>query len=48
MKITKRDVLCFFIGILTYFAINTVVDWESNKKAFIDGYNKGRGIESLE
>ena len=46
MKITKRDVLYFFIGVITYFAINTIVDWESNKKTFIDGYNKGMGIES--
>ena len=48
MKITKRDVLCFFIGVVTYFAINTILDWDSNKKAFIDGYNKGMGIESAE
>jgi hypothetical protein len=41
MKITSRDVKFFFLGILTIFIINTIMDWEGAKKSFKEGYNDG-------
>lgn len=36
-KITKRDLLFFFLGIMTLFIIDLVWDWENNVKAFKEG-----------
>jgi hypothetical protein len=38
MKITKRDVKFFVLGILTVFIINIIMDWEGVKKSFIEGF----------
>ncbi len=38
-KITKRDLLVFMLGFLTYFLIDIITDWKSAKNAFIDGWN---------
>ncbi len=47
-KITKRDVLVFFLGFLTYFLFTSIYNWEAHKKAFIDGYNDARhGIREV-
>jgi hypothetical protein len=48
MKITKRDIAFFAFGIFTLFIIETIVDWEGNKKSFKDAYNTASGIESKE
>ncbi|WP_158607127.1 hypothetical protein [Pontibacter oryzae] len=40
-KLTKRDVLFFLIGIITFFLIDFVRNWEGHKKAFKEGYNQG-------
>ncbi len=38
MKITKRDIKFFVLGILTVFIIDIIVDWEGVKKSFIEGF----------
>ena len=38
-KITKRDILVFFLGFITFFVIETVYDWEGAKKSFRKGWN---------
>ena len=38
-KITKRDVLVFILGFMTFFIIDIITDWQSAKKALIKGSN---------
>jgi len=38
-KITKRDVLVFILGFLTFFLIDVITDWQGAKKAFNKGWN---------
>ncbi len=38
-KITKRDVLFFFLGIFTFFIIESVWDWDNTVKSFMEGFN---------
>jgi hypothetical protein len=38
MKITKRDITFFILGIVTFFIAGTIYDWEDSKKAFEDGF----------
>ena len=45
IRITKRDVLFFFIGFLTFFILETIFDWEGSKKSFKEGFDKGMGRE---
>jgi len=33
-KVTKRDLLFFFLGLLTFLFIHMIVHWEESKKAF--------------
>ena len=42
MKITKKNILFFILGLLTYFIIDIATDWESSKKTFSEGFNEGR------
>ena len=43
MKITKRNIIFFFAGILTLFLIQCIIDWEGTigamTQGFKDGYN---------
>ncbi len=39
MKITKRDVAFFLLGLLTLFLIEAIVDWEDTTQSFKDGWN---------
>ena len=39
MKITRRDLKFFLLGILTVFLLETVLNWEDTKKAFKDGFD---------
>ncbi len=39
MKITRRNVVAFCIGMLTLLAIESVVNWNSSVEAFQKGYN---------
>lgn len=38
-KITKRDVLFFFLGLLTFLMLELIFDWEGSKEAFLRGWN---------
>jgi hypothetical protein len=48
MKITERDIAFFALGIFTIFIIESIIDWNANKKSFNDGFNRASGIESVE
>ncbi len=39
MKITRRDVIAFCIGMLTLLAIESVVNWNISVEAIQKGYN---------
>jgi hypothetical protein len=39
MKITKRDINFFLLGIFIMFLIMLIFDWDSFVKGFNDGYN---------
>ncbi|MDX9903248.1 MAG: hypothetical protein RB288_04140 [Bacteroidales bacterium] len=41
LKITKRDLLFFFIGIGVMILINLFWKWEENLKNFKEGYEEG-------
>ena len=41
-NITKRDIIVFFLGVLTVIVIDLFVNWEENKQDFLDGYNSVR------
>lgn len=41
MKITKRDILFFIIGVLTMFVFESVYDWQGTKAAIKKGWNDG-------
>ena len=40
-KITKRDVLFFFLGIFAFFLFESVYNWEETKDAVKKGYIDG-------
>jgi|TARA_B110000114_G_C14788551_1_gene275774 hypothetical protein len=42
MKITKRDVTFFLLGIFIIFIIESVMNWEGTKKSLNDGFNDGK------
>jgi len=39
LKIKKRDFAFFLLGILKVFIIEVILDWEGNKKAFLESFN---------
>ena len=41
MKITKRDVRFFILGVLTLFLIESIMDWEGTKESFKNGFSSG-------
>lgn len=41
IKITKRDVRVFFLGILTVLFLELVLNWEENIKAMKMSYKEG-------
>jgi len=46
MKITKRDIKFFVLGVLTVFIIDIIVDWEGAKKSFIEGFESACKTET--
>ena len=46
MKITKRDVAFFALGIFAIFIIESIIDWNGTKKSFKDGYNSFENVDS--
>ncbi|MFT4854727.1 MAG: hypothetical protein ACI9UV_001407 [Algoriphagus sp.] len=41
-KITKRDVAFFFMGLVAFFIIDSMVNWNETVAAFKKGYEDGR------
>jgi hypothetical protein len=48
MKITKRNIQFFFLGMLTWLLIESVFDWEGAKKSFSEGFNAATGNSKIE
>jgi hypothetical protein len=42
MKITKRDIKAFLMGVLCLFIIKTIYDWDGAVRDFVKGYNSAR------
>ena len=42
-KLTKRDVLFFFAGLMAMLVIEALYDWEGAKKDFMKGFNDAPG-----
>lgn len=38
LKITKRDIIVFFLGLFTIVLIGVITDWEGAKKRFKEGW----------
>jgi len=45
MKITKRDIKFFVLGILTMLILESILDWEGVKKSFMEGYESAAKTE---
>lgn len=41
MKITKRDVKFFFLGMLVLFLLEFIFDWNNAVDDFTEGFNDG-------
>jgi hypothetical protein len=41
-KITKRDVIVFILGFMTFFLIETIFNWQNAKDSFKRGYDAAR------
>jgi hypothetical protein len=39
MKITKRDVRVFVLGMLAFFAFESIYNWDETKSEFLRGWN---------
>ena len=48
MKIKKRDIKFFILGILAFLIVDTIMNWNNAKKGFQKGYNDKRGLESTQ
>ena len=48
MKIKKRDIKFFILGILAFLIVDTIMNWNNAKKGFEEGYNDTRGLESTQ
>jgi hypothetical protein len=47
-KITKRDMVFFVFGVLTFIVIELVSDWETHKKAFVNGWEDAKSENIVE
>jgi len=45
-KITKRDIVFFFLGLFAAFVIDVVYNWKESVQAFNDGANSA--LEKIE
>ena len=42
LNITKREIVFFFLGLVTMFIFEIIFDWKEVKSGFQDGYNDAR------
>ncbi len=47
-RITKRDVIVFILGFLTFWLINIITDWQGFKDSFKKGFNEGYNSVRIE
>ena len=38
-KITKREIVFFIFGLLTFLIVETIYNWSDSKKALMNGWN---------
>lgn len=48
MKITKRDVMFFIFGFLTFFIVELIFNWEANKESFMEGFKDAQNRGKIE
>lgn len=41
-KVTKHDVKLFLLGMLSFFILESLINWKETKTDFIEGYKLGR------
>jgi len=41
-KISKRDILFFFLGIFAFFLFEFIYDWDETKRVFQNGYENNK------
>ena len=41
-KITKREIIAFILGLLTFLTLDTALNWNEAKEAFWEGYEEVR------
>lgn len=46
IKITKRDIAFFFLGIFAVFLFDTIYNWDQAVEAFKKGYQEGSKMEN--
>lgn len=46
MKLTKRDLRIFLLGMLAMFAIECIYDWKDTVASFKKGYNEAGMVKS--
>lgn len=44
-KITKREIVFFFLGVITVIIINTLINCQDSKKSFLKGWNDAKTEE---
>lgn len=47
-KITKHDVKVFHLGMLAFFILESLYNWEQTKTDFIEGYKLGKQVTDSE
>lgn len=47
IKISKRDIAFFFLGIFAFFLLDTIYNWDKSIAAFKEGYNSAIKNEKL-
>lgn len=48
MKIKKRDVLFFLLGLLSFLVFDIVSNWDEAVTSFNKGYNAAREVGSVD
>jgi len=46
-KITKRDIVFFVFGFLSFIIIEVISDWETHKKSFIAGQEDAKSEQIM-
>lgn len=44
-NVTKREIVFFFLGVITVIIIDTLINWQDSKKSFLEGWNNAKTEE---